>query len=418
MKFDTSFPLLTRGMPPRCNSRRDILVSLPVTLDIPEVSLRDTEIAFETRENFSVVRNLGQTESRTQSQSFQMREYDGALYRRIGQVGDLGQDRYTKAFILQDAPKLNDPETDISVSAALHGNPITSAIRRQHEWHLEKQSSGASAVIGAWPQAAVGAREALRSSVDFGTLAPTLQDVDEELVEMSRRMIEVQAGRLLVIGDELWMVSRPPSWRVQVALEPGSWQDVDVRLDLAVAIDGFDPMLARRHFPLDHLDDASAYADQCQASNASDRHMRYRRRDYVVEYDTYAPGLMDFDADSEELARTGYALAMEIKRASYREHKKIAELGDLKQVLDEAFAVTMDTNYVLGEMGDIAPCIDDLCTIWKKLSRPISHCISGVSGRRFGDLLLKRIKALSDNAPINIGLDTASGRQIGPGTKL
>lgn len=411
MRFDTSFPILTKGTPPRCSTRRDILISLPVTLEIPEVAVGDTEIAFETHENFSVVRNLGQTESRRQAQSFQMREYDGALYRRVGRLDELGHDRFKKAFIFQDASKMNDPETDISVSPIQHGNPITSAIRRQHEWHLEKQSSGASTVLGAWPQgAAAGAREDLRCSVDFRTLAPTLQDMDEELVEMSRRMIEVRAGRILVIGDELWMASRPPSWRVQVALEPGSWQDVDVRLDLAVVIDGFDPMLARRHFPLDRLDEARAYAEKCAASNSTDRHMTYRRREYIVDYEADAPHLLDFDADGEELARIGYAMAMEIKRASYREHEKVSELGDLKQVLDDAFAATMDTNYVLGEMGDITPHVDDLCAIWKKLSRPISYCVSGVSGRRFGDLLLKRAKALSDNAPISIGLGGSPGR--------
>ncbi|MCV9965024.1 hypothetical protein OIU34_24310 [Pararhizobium sp. BT-229] len=415
MRFGTSFPLLTKGTPPRCTTRRDILISLPVTLVVPEVAVRDTEIAFETRESFSVVRNLGQTESRRQTQSFQLREYDGALYRRLGRLDELGQDRFNKAFIFPDAAKMNDPETDISVYPTQHGNPITSAIRRQHEWHLEKQSSGPSNVLGAWPQGAVNAREFLRSMNDFQKIAPTVQDMDEELVEMSRRMIDVQAGRLLVIGDELWMGSRPPSWRVQVALEPGSWQDVDVRLDLAVAIEGFDPMLARRHFPLERLDEASAYADRCLASNSTDRHMRYRRRDYVVDYEVGVTELMNFDADGEDLARIGYALAMEIKRASYREHEKVAELGDLRRVLDEAFDVTMETNYVLGEMGDITPHVDDLCAIWKKLSRPISYCESGVSGRRFGDLLLKRAKTLSDNAPISIGLGVSPDR---PGMKL
>ena len=398
MKFDTSFPILTKGTPLRCSSRRDILVSLPVTFDVPEVSVRDTEIAFETHEDFSVVRYLGQTESRKQAQPFQMREYDGALYRRVGLVPQL-------AFIFPDASKLSDPGTDISVSPTKHGNPITSAIRRQHEWHLEKQSSGQSAALGAWPQGKANAREFLRSMNDFRTLAPTIPDLDEELVEISRRMIEVQTCRMLVIDGELWMASKPPSWRVQVALE----QDVDVRLDLAVAIDGFDPMLARRHFPLDRLDEARAYGEKCAAANSTDRHMTYSRREYVVDYDAGTPDLLDFDADGEDLARIGYALAMEIKRASYREHEKIAQLGDLRQVLDEAFDATMETNYVLGEMGDIVPHVDDLCTIWKKLSRPISYCESGVSGRRFGDLLLKRVKALSENAPISIGLAVSSG---------
>lgn len=216
MKFDTSFPILTKGTPPRCSSRRDILVSLPVTLDIPEVAVRDTEIAFETREVFSVAQNLGRYESQKHKHRFQLREYAGSLYRKISKIGELSQMRFSEAFLFHETHKAADPGADISVAGQVGSNPITSAIRRQHEWHLEKQSMRSSAVLAAWPQAAgLETREVTRSRTDFRVVAPTVPDIDEDLVEMSRRMIEVQAGRLLVIDDELWMASRPPSWRVQ-----------------------------------------------------------------------------------------------------------------------------------------------------------------------------------------------------------
>lgn len=100
-------------------------------------------------------------------------------------------------------------------------------------------------------------RERVRSSADFHTLGEAVDDIDHELCEMSTRMIEAQTGKLIDIEGDLWIASRPPAWRVSVT-DNGS-----VHLDLAIVVDGFDPLLSRRHFPLNELERAREYARLC-----------------------------------------------------------------------------------------------------------------------------------------------------------
>lgn len=410
MRIEASLPFLTRGQPQRCSAVRDIYVSMPTAFDVPEVSLSETNIAFESEDQCT-------SETVRRKRVFRMREYDGTIYRKIGSVNYL--DHIGEAFGNKEAAKSPDPGTLISAALReVDGNPLASAIRRQHEWQLDKLANGNSNVIMAWPQGdGPEGRERARLLTDFPQIAPTTEHLDRDMCATSERMIETQMSKLLVIGKELWMASRPPSWRVSVDREGGAWDRVDVRLDLAVAIEGFDPMLARRHFPLDRLDEAKAYAELCAKTNADERHVTYTRRNYIVDYSADPSGLLDFDADAEELARIGYAMAMECVRFGHRAEKKMEELGDLRRVLDTAFALTMQTNYVIGEMGDIAPYVEDLCAIWKKCSRPLSYCVSGTSGSRFGNLLLRRAKSLSENAPITIGMGfdgMNAGRGVDP----
>jgi hypothetical protein len=388
---------MTKGKPQRCSAVRDMYISMPTVFDVPEVSAGETNIVFETQAQCTA-------ETVRRKRLFRMREYDGTIYRKIGSANYL--ENLAQAFGNRDAARSPDPGSMISVALQeVDGNPLASAIRRQHEWQLDKLANGSSNVILAWPQGdGPEGRERARAGADFTKIAPTTQHLDREMCAVSERMMEAQMAKLIVIDDELWMASRPPSWRVSVDREGGSWDKVEVRLDLAVAIDGFDPMLARRHFPLDRLEDAKAYALLCAKTNADEREITYTRRHYIVDYSAETSGILDFDADAEELARLGYAMAMECVRFGHRAEKKMEELGDLRNTLDTAFALTMQTNYVLGEMGDIAPYVEDLCAIWKKCSRPLSYCVSGTSGGRFGNLLLRRAKVLAENAPITFGI--------------
>ncbi|MCS4089451.1 hypothetical protein [Rhizobium sp. BK176] len=402
MRIEAKLPFLTRGQPQRCSAVRDIYVSMPTVFDVPEVSASETNIVFETDQQCTA-------ETVRRKRVFRMREYDGTLYRKIASLPVL--DHLVEAFGNKDAARLPDPGCLISMALQeVDGNPLASALRRQHEWQLDKRANGNSNVVMAWPQGdGPEGRERVRGGTDFPKIAPTTEHLNREMCEISQRMIEAKMSKLLVIDDGLWMASRPPSWRVSVDREGGKWDRVDVRLDLAVAIEGFDPMLARRHFPLGRLEEAKAYAALCAKTNADERNITYTRRNYIVDYAAERSELLDFDADAEELARIGYAMAMECVRFGHRAQKKMEELGDLRNALDAAFALTMQTNYVLGEMGDIGPYVEDLCAIWKKCSRPISYCVSGTSGSRFGNLLLRRAKVLAENAPITFGLGFGGG---------
>jgi hypothetical protein len=386
-------------------------VAMPVEFDIPEVGDRETTVAFEIDEMFKH-RGLpgGAVPAVKVGGLLAMREYGGQLYRCIGSLYDLDTYPFTSAFSHHDEAATTDPTSGISLVGCEPGNPIASAIRRQHDWQLEKGATGTSGRVAAWPRGTGdrNGRQIARNATDFLSIAPTTRQLNEPISEISRRMIDTQAAKLLFIGRNLWMVSRPPAWRVSVEFQAGSWQHVNIDLCLATVIEGFDPKLARRHFPMDRLDEAQEYAVQCAKSNSTDSHLNYHVNEYVVDHIARTPELLDFDGDAEELAKIGFALAGECMRHSRSAPKTTVELGHLQHRLEEAFAITEATNYVLGETGDIAPYVEDLCEIWKRFSRPLSYCESGVSGRRFGDLLLRRAKKLYENAPIELGMQFQS----------
>ncbi len=410
MKIEISLPFLTRGKPKRCNSERFIYVSMPVTADVPVVAERDTEVAFETYERYHLFTDPDTNEDSMEKvqDAWEMRAYDGRLYRKLFDASAVKDSAFHIAFDDTTAPKAEDPGASISTGLGYYGtNPLASAIRRQIEWDLEKTSVNDSNVVTAWPGGQGNiARDRARTATEFPLIAPSTEDIDAELVEISHRRIETQIDKLLVIGDDLWVESRPPSWRVSVV---GN----HVTIDLATVIEGFDPVLYRRHFPIDRLDEARAYARQCATTRPSED-IEYTVSEYVVDYEAHLPELMDFDADGEELSRLGYALAFESMRYGRRNHGWWGNTAEgLKGSLSAAYEETMATDYLRGQAGDVAQYIEDLCTVWKRFNRPAGWCEIGPARGRFGDMLIKRVRALAENAPITLGgglvLDRSQG---------
>jgi hypothetical protein len=400
VKIEISLPFLTRGKPKRCNSERSIYVSMPMTVDVLEVAEQDTEVAFETYERYHLYSDPHTDEHDLVKvlEGWEMRTYDGRIYRKLFDTSAIEDSAFHIAFEEATAPKAEDPGASISTGFGYNAaNPLASAIRRQIEWDLEKTSVGESNVVTAWPGGQGNmARDRNRSEMEFPVIAPTTEDINTELEEISRRRIELQLEKFLVIGHELWVESRPPSWRVSVL-------DNYVTLDLAVAIDGFDPMLSRRHFPLDNLAEARAYAKLCATSRpAEDTY--YSLSEYIVDFDAHMPELLGFDADAEELSRIGYALAFECMRYGRRNTTWSNALdAHLKSSLEAAYEETLGTDYVRGQMGDIGQYVEDLCSVWRKFHRPTSWCELGNARARLGDMVMKRARVLAEDAPITLG---------------
>lgn len=400
MKIDISLPFLTKGQPKRCNSIRDIYVTMPITVDVPEIARDETEVAFKTHGREVVFSNpdTGRNEIAKVQAEYEIRAYEGRLYRKRVGIDQLKNTAFNVAFDTWTEPRQEDVGTAISVDSEYNGvNPLAAPLRRQIEWDLEKTSLYNSNVVVAWPTASgLAGRARVRAAAEFPTLAPTIQHLNGELCELSHRRIEKQASKLLVIGEELWVESRPPAWRVRVV---ENW----VTIDLAVVIEGFDPILSRRHFPLDRLDDAKAYAKLCAKKRAAEPD-EYTISECLVDYDAYIPELLAFDADAEELARIGYALAAECMRYGRDNNVWMQSLSEeLRGSLFAAHAATMETDLILGQVGDVAPYVHDLCAVWRSFNRPLYYCEVGPARARFGDMMMKRVRALAENAPISIG---------------
>lgn len=407
LKLDITLPFLTRGKPKRCNTDRYIYVSMPVTAEVPMVAEHDTEVAFETYERYHLFADPDTNEHTMEKvqDAWEMRAYDGRLYRKLFEASAVEEAAFHIAFDDTTAPKREDPGASISTGFGHYGiNPLASAIRRQIEWDLEKASVSDSNVVTAWPGGQGNiARDRARTATEFPLIAPTTENLDAELMEISQRRIEIQIEKLLVIGKDLWVESRPPSWRVEVV---GN----SVTIDLATAIEGFDPILSRRHFPLSRLEEARAYARQCATPRPS-KDTEYTVSEYVVDYDAHLPELLDFDADTEELSRLGYALAFESMRYGRRNHGWMDNTpANLKNSLCSAYEETIATDYLRGQMGDIGQYVEDLCSIWRRFNRPTAWCELGPARGRFGDMLIKRARALAENAPITLGNGIAMER--------
>jgi hypothetical protein len=412
LKIDLSLPFLTRGKPKRCASVRDVYGTMPVTIEVPEVFESQTELAFETFERYVLFADPDVDETLTEKvqSGVELRAYEGRLYRKLFDVGSVSDAAFHIAFDNNTDPKGDDPDVGISTGFGYYGaNPLAGALRRQIEWDLEKTSVGDSNVVLAWPNGAgTTARLRARDNAEFPKIAATIEDIDGAVSEKSMRRIETQAAKLLVIGEDLWVACRPPCWRVEV-------NEHQVVIDLAIVIEGFDPIMSRRHFPLDRLEDAREYARKAAKANAVDG-VQPTLVEYVVDYDAPMPELLEFDADTEELSRIGYMLAAECIRYGTGNRLWMEKLPDgLRESLFSAFAATIETDYVQGKMGDVTPYIDDLCLVWRRFNRPGRYCELGPVRGKSGDLMIKEAKALMENAPITLGAQFPTLLPSGPG---
>ncbi|MBY3151284.1 hypothetical protein HFO56_02645 [Rhizobium laguerreae] len=409
MKIDISLPFLTKGKPKRCASERDIYVTMPTTIDVPEVFPSQTETAFETFEHYALFAGSVGDPNKVRS-GIELRAYEGRLYRKLFDVGSIADAAFHIAFDDTTNPKADDQDVSISTGFGYYGtNPLAGTLRRQIEWDLEKTSVSDGNVVLAWPTGSgPTTRLRNRNAAEFPSLAPSIEGIDDYVTETSMKRIEAQSAKLLVIGQDLWVACRPPCWRVEV-------NEDQVKIDLAIAIEGFDPLLSRRHFSLDRLEDARGYARKCAKANAVEG-VQPALVEYIVDYDAPMPELMEFDADTEELSRIGYALAGECMRYGRGNVIWMNNLDrGLRQSLFAAYAATMETDYVQGRMGDVTPYIGDLCAVWRNFNRPLKYCELGPVRGKSGNLMIKEAKSLLENAPINLGTQFQSVLPRTPG---
>lgn len=412
MKIDISLPFLTRGKPKRCASARDIYVTMPVTIEVPEVFESQTEVAFETFERYALFADPDTNEDlmeKVQS-GVELRAHEGRLYRKLFDVGSVADAAFHIAFDNNTDPKSVDPDAAISTGFGYYGaNPLAGALRRQIEWDLEKTSVGDSNVVLAWPTGAgTTARLRARGNAEFPKVAATIEDIDGTVSEKSMRRIETQSAKLLVIGKDLWVACRPPCWRVEAT-------ENQVTIDLAIAIEGFDPVMSRRHFQIDRLEDARDYARKCARANVVEG-VEPSLVEFVVVYAAPMPELLEFDADTEELSRIGYALAVECMRYGSGNRGWMEKLpGGLRESLFAAYAAAMETDYVQGRMGDITPYVEDLCSVWRRFNRPGRYCEIGPVRGKAGDLMIREARSLMENAPITLGGQFPTLLTSGPG---
>lgn len=414
MKLDLRYPFLTSGVPKRNTRRRDIYVAMSMSVDVPEVSEKETDVAFRTTQTCRFDHLPDHYDHRgfvkqeykvgVGPGGIELRVHDGKLYRRIGTERQILHDSRGAWKLGRAFPHgIGDTEfeygANISFVTTGSSNPLTAALVRQWDWELERASISDGRVVNAWPMTMAGmTRHGTREATDFREVMPQIAEVDGDASERSLGMIEHQTRRLLAIDGEIWMNCRPPCFAVDVE-DRG---DIYGTLSLAHAYDGLDTKLSRRYFALNDLDSAREYLQQCARKPKRERG-EYQLYEVLPQYDVIAPEFAKYDAEGDELSRIGYALASECTRYRARTHKWIE--GKKLDSLHAAMRAAEETNYAMGEFSDVTPYVEDLCAIWNDLGRPSTFCEVGPlpARKRFGDMMIKQAWKLVENAPIDLG---------------
>lgn len=409
MRLDLRYPFLTSGVPKRNTRRRDIYVAMSMTVDIPEVSKKETDIAFMSYQTckLNLRPNHYDMNGEFLEQDYRvglwpggvdLRTHDGKLYRRIGTERQILEDN-GRAFPYAIGDTDLEYGANISFVTTGNSNPLSAALVRQWDWELERASVSDGRVVNAWPMTMTGmTRHGAREATDFKDVITQIAEIDGDVSARSLGMIEHQTRRLLAIDGEIWMTCRPPCFVVEIE-DRGEFFG---SITLAHAHDGLDPKLSRRYFALNDLEAAREYLQHCACKPNRERG-EYKLYDALPQYDVIAPEFAEYDADGEELSRIGYALASECSRYVARTSASIE--GEKQDSLDAAMRAVSETNYVTAEFGDVTPFVEDLCAIWDDCFRPSTFCEVGPAParKRFGDMMIKRASKLLDNAPIDLG---------------
>jgi hypothetical protein len=304
-------------------------------------------------------------------------------------------------------------------------NGVGAALERQFEWQLERQSGIDSRMVTSWPTGSNPENRNIARATIFQDVVGGIDHIDEDIHAESMRMLDVQATRLLLIDDELWITTKPPVWRVDAVRYWGADEHTEVSLSLAHAYDGFDRKLTRRDFALDDFEAAKALFDRYSPKAKSSK---YKRFTAIPRFEAADVSEMRCDADAAEMNRIGYAITTEFTRfehlveranwamgnnqldrvlGSSKEQRLLFERisygDDAGAMLEEAKAATMSTNYILGRMGEISHLTTDLCDLWSRSGYHGSYVDVSPWPARFSRLVDERTRELAENAVIDIG---------------
>jgi hypothetical protein len=397
MKIDLSLPYAFKARPKGCRDVRNVFLAKSVQVDVPQVSESDTGIVFRFADRKPAVmeqRRDVPSDARFEAAysshetAFEMRSYNGELYRKVaGSVSEAEKiGLFTSPFERIDTGRRDtsyginrqwecDFGADISPARIFADNgPLARPLMEEMTWIMDRASPHCDGSRKAWPPRRSGDmgvrsyhshRNAFRFEDHFATMA----DIDWETLALADEMVDIQSKRLLMIGREVWIKSRPPVIAVDHEWQYNKRDDVHIKL--VTAPETYVSKLKCAHFSLSDVDVARQYA-------LSIRRTETRTIDAVGELDCDV-SMFDYDWRSEAVNRFGYTAAVEsflyLSRNPEKADKLSSEQHDL---LAKAFDETAAVNHLLGVHRDMSAYVPDLAAIWKRLSwkQCLPVCIS------------------------------------------
>lgn len=422
MRIDASYPLLFKARPPRVTRDKDVFVSTAGVYDIPEVSLSDMPVIFQSGEAFAVKHDFVR-EKKVVKRPHEARMLDGILYRPVCEAFD--NDAATALFgsaFPKSLTSTSDPAHHANISLATDtlpraaNSPLTRPLYEQLHWRLSCEQVEKRRLDDLWPPLE-SARNKLgphrlipagttwsRNHMSFDDVRRDLKQVDEAQLAYCHAAFHKHMERFVIADGQLWQRSRGPVFKVQVdRAYPG------VTVTMAHAPEWHDTRLNVRYFDLRDREVAFECAEQLTRElreNIEDELYHKPVYDFTVPFDLdgTAPA---FQSGEDELFRIACAVAAENRRFLYRNPTYADRLApDRSAAVWRAFEEIRKTDYIFDEYGDPVDDIQANIDIWLLLGRRQSTY--SFDEEFFSNLAFRRVASLEENRPIALAPILAS----------
>lgn len=417
MRIDARLPLLVTGHPMRTKGPRDVLVSKIFQWDIPEVSLSDMPVAFETGHAFRRIEKgftgpVQNYEMKRFRHPFVLRHSQGNLYRKAADTdADLAS---LFSFAFPTAHQSGFQPVDMSISLSpekTHDDrgacPLSIPVYRQLKWHQNCRQVFSKNNELVWPVEIAhdragpwgGTPDSKRNHVIFEDVVSRLPSFDHDQYDACIEMYRHHMDGFLLADGELWVRTGPPVIKVERSFET---QKTDILVSLSL-FSPHDRSVPHSTFSIFEHEEAIDYANRMKEIENADKVGDGQVFDLTVDYNAPDASLLGFDHREEELRRLSCALAVESHRFIKRNTKWVARKripDDVVEGILLSFDEVMATNYVTGQMGDPSPWMESNAAFWKSAGRRSGHYMFG--GPELADLVIRRGAAYAADRPISL----------------
>jgi hypothetical protein len=416
---------LFKARPIKATRDKDIFVSASGTHDIPEVSLSDMEIVFESRNAFEVERGFVKPNTMV-TQSHLVRMIDGTPYRLICENFDIEAAAmlFGRAFPQDQIPKSYPAYgAEISLSSdpanrwPAMRSPLSRPLYEQFHWRLSCEQVDKRRLGDLWPPFEYARKKLafnstipagstyVRNYMSFDEVRRDLEQVDEVQLSYCHAAFRKHMERFVLADGQLWQRTQAPVYKVMV-----DYAVKAVSVVMTYAPDWHDTNVNVRYFDLGDRDEAFQCAQQMVEAMNENEPNKYKVSDYTVPFDIDDKAPF-FESGEDELFRLASAVASENRRIFYRNPKQIDRFApDRSAAVWRAFEEVRKTDYIFEEYGDPIKDIRANMDIWRSLgSRQATYTFDQEQLR---NLAFRRVPSLEENRTITLSPILVSHRRM------
>ncbi|MDW9479072.1 hypothetical protein GOB57_10390 [Sinorhizobium meliloti] len=374
MKLDIRYPLRFSALPPRCASRKDVLVSFLHKADVPEITAGEVSTVFEAATEIP----------------YRLVDYDGRLFRRIGNPEDEAVAELLKSGFQQDESR-NRLFYFTFENGKSAQRPVSQSLNNHLCHRLYLEGNNRDKELEAWPFIPVikgfAGRRTTRNSFLFEDIERKLKDIDGDEFAKGRAEHDLEAAKLLLVDGELWIETPPPAIAVKVE---GYASSARMVMELTHLPDWLDGDLDRQYFPLSEHEKALEYAAKATKLTATGTEP-FEDYSFEREIAIHDSRLLSFDAEGYSCTRTSLILGGDVARwLTYTEglREKVGE--DRARSVLLARDMAMDIGTDISGWPDMTDLVHDITEAWKITGRKPGWANIPQNRHAFGTMICER----------------------------